>query len=155
LRGADRAEAAAALARIYIDADRPRAAVQTLRATRFARLPAALNDRRRWLEARALIESKDDETAIVLLERDESAEAASLRGDIYWRAENWSAAGGTPALALACARCGTAHGPGAPDCRCIPTLVVDDKYRVGMDVGRKVALDVVDHIIAMERGEGG
>jgi len=43
-----------------------------------------------------------------------------------------AAAGGTPALALACARCGTAHGPGAPDCRCIPTLVVDDEiYLLG------------------------
>ncbi|NBC23041.1 MAG: thioredoxin domain-containing protein [Gammaproteobacteria bacterium] len=39
--------------------------------------------------------------------------------------------------------------------RAVPTLVVDDKYRVGMDVGRKVALDVVDHIIAMERAEEG
>lgn len=35
--------------------------------------------------------------------------------------------------------------------RAVPTLVVDDKYRIGMEVGRKVALDVVDHIIAMER----
>jgi len=39
--------------------------------------------------------------------------------------------------------------------RAVPTLVVDDKYRVGMDVGRKVALDVVDHIIAMERSQDG
>lgn len=33
----------------------------------------------------------------------------------------------------------------------VPTLVVDDKYRIGMEVGRKTALDVVDHIIAMEK----
>lgn len=39
--------------------------------------------------------------------------------------------------------------------RSVPTLVVDDKYRVTMDVGRKVALDVVDHIIEMERSPGG
>jgi thiol:disulfide interchange protein DsbA len=38
--------------------------------------------------------------------------------------------------------------------RAVPTLVVDDKYRIGMEVGRKVALDVVDHIIAMERSPG-
>lgn len=33
----------------------------------------------------------------------------------------------------------------------VPTLVVDDKYRVGMEVGRKVALDVVNHLIAQEQ----
>lgn len=33
----------------------------------------------------------------------------------------------------------------------VPTLVVDDKYRVNMDVGRKTALDVVNHLIEMER----
>lgn len=32
----------------------------------------------------------------------------------------------------------------------VPTLVVADKYRVSMDVGRKTALDVVDHLIASE-----
>lgn len=30
----------------------------------------------------------------------------------------------------------------------VPTLVVNDRYRVGMDVGRKTALDVVDHLVA-------
>jgi len=33
----------------------------------------------------------------------------------------------------------------------VPTLVVDGKYRIGMEVGRKTALDVVDHLIAQER----
>lgn len=33
----------------------------------------------------------------------------------------------------------------------VPTLVVAEKYRVGMEVGRKTALDVVDHLIALER----
>lgn len=33
----------------------------------------------------------------------------------------------------------------------VPTLVVDDKYRVGMEVGRRRALDVVDHLIELER----
>lgn len=32
----------------------------------------------------------------------------------------------------------------------VPTLVVDDKYRIGMDMGRRTALDVLDHIIALE-----
>jgi thiol:disulfide interchange protein DsbA len=33
----------------------------------------------------------------------------------------------------------------------VPTLVVAGKYVVSMDVGRKVALDVVDHLIGLER----
>jgi protein dithiol oxidoreductase (disulfide-forming) len=36
----------------------------------------------------------------------------------------------------------------------VPMLVVDDKYRVGMEVGRARSLDVVDHLIAIERGNG-
>jgi thiol:disulfide interchange protein DsbA len=34
----------------------------------------------------------------------------------------------------------------------VPTLVVNGSYLVGMDVGRKVALEVVDHLIALEQG---
>jgi thiol:disulfide interchange protein DsbA len=37
----------------------------------------------------------------------------------------------------------------------VPTLVVDDKYRIGMEVGRKTSLDVVDHLIAQELSSGG
>ena len=33
----------------------------------------------------------------------------------------------------------------------VPTLVVNDKYRIGMEVGRQTALDVADHLIARER----
>jgi hypothetical protein len=29
--------------------------------------------------------------------------------------------------------------------------VVDGKYRIGMEVGRKTSLDVADHLIAQER----
>lgn len=32
----------------------------------------------------------------------------------------------------------------------VPSLVVDDKYKVNMEVGRKASLDVVDHLIAQE-----
>lgn len=37
----------------------------------------------------------------------------------------------------------------------VPTLVVDDKYRIGMEVGRRTALDVLDHIIALEKSADG
>jgi protein dithiol oxidoreductase (disulfide-forming) len=36
----------------------------------------------------------------------------------------------------------------------VPTLVVAGRYRVGMDVGRKRALDVTDHLIAEELNGG-
>jgi thiol:disulfide interchange protein DsbA len=32
----------------------------------------------------------------------------------------------------------------------VPTLVVDGRYVISMDVGRKTALEVVDHLIAKE-----
>jgi thiol:disulfide interchange protein DsbA len=35
----------------------------------------------------------------------------------------------------------------------VPTLVVNGRYLVSMDVGRKVALEVVDHLIALEQGD--
>ena len=34
----------------------------------------------------------------------------------------------------------------------VPTLVVAGKYTVTMDLGRKVALEVVDHLLALEQG---
>ena len=36
--------------------------------------------------------------------------------------------------------------------RAVPTLAVNGAYLVSMDVGRKVALEVVDHLIALEQG---
>ena len=37
----------------------------------------------------------------------------------------------------------------------VPMLVVDDKYRVGMEVGRRTSLAVVDYLIAQELSSGG
>ncbi len=36
----------------------------------------------------------------------------------------------------------------------VPALVVNGRYLVSMDVGRKVALEVVDHLISVEQGAG-
>lgn len=36
----------------------------------------------------------------------------------------------------------------------VPTLVVNDRYRVNMNVGRKQALDVVDHLVAQALDKG-
>lgn len=34
----------------------------------------------------------------------------------------------------------------------VPSLAVADKYRINMDVGRRQALDVADHLVALEQG---
>ena len=36
-----------------------------------------------------------------------------------------------------------------------PTMVVADRYAVTMDAGRRAALEIVDHLIDLERGEAG
>jgi hypothetical protein len=36
----------------------------------------------------------------------------------------------------------------------VPALVVAERYVVGMRHGRKAALDIVDHLIALERAAG-
>ena len=42
--------------------------------------------------------------------------------------------------------------PGAHLIRAVPAIAVNGAYLVSMDVGRKVALEVVDHLIALEQG---
>jgi thiol:disulfide interchange protein DsbA len=37
----------------------------------------------------------------------------------------------------------------------VPTLVVDGRYVISMEVGRKIALQVADHLIAKENGAPG
>ena len=68
-------------------------ALQVLRSTRLARLPDAVNDQRRWLEARALIGANDKTAALALLTKDTSVEGARIRGEIYWSKQQWTLAG--------------------------------------------------------------
>lgn len=100
LQGPQRSETAAELAALYLADARPREALQTLRATRYARLPAALDDRRRLLEARALVGVGEPEAALDLVAGDESVAALRLRGDIHWTAEDWRKAGAAYAASL-------------------------------------------------------
>ncbi len=101
LRGADRSRVAADLARLYLTDDKPVMALQVLRSTRLARLPAAVNDQRRWLEARALIGTGDQLAALTLLKNDTSTEGAKLSGEVYWSQQQWVLAGDAFRLAAA------------------------------------------------------
>ncbi|MBV1901415.1 MAG: hypothetical protein KUG56_07060, partial [Kordiimonadaceae bacterium] len=87
--GAARAQIAASLAKIYILDDKPEAALEIMRATREPRLPADIENNRRHVEARALVEQSKFEEAEVLLETDRSVAAEILRTDIFWGAKDW------------------------------------------------------------------
>lgn len=93
LRGPERSRIAGDLARLYLTDDKPLMALQVLRSTRLARLPDAVNDQRRWLEARALIGAGDGAAALSLLKKDASAEGARIRGEIHWSEQQWTLAG--------------------------------------------------------------
>jgi len=83
LRGPARSQTAADLAALYLKNNQAGEALQVLRSTRMARLPQRINDRRRHLEARALIATDRRELALTLLAEDNSPQAALLRGKIY------------------------------------------------------------------------
>ena len=93
LRGPDRSRMAGDLAQLYLLDNHPLKALQVLRSTRLARLPDAVNDQRRWLEARALVGAGDTAAALVLLKKDASVESAKIRGEIHWSARQWALAG--------------------------------------------------------------
>ena len=100
LRGGQRSAEAAELAALYLSDHRPEDALFVLRSTRLARLPEALNEKRRTLEAKALIETGSSEAALNLLADDDSAQSSILRGDIHWADKKWSLAGEAYAKAL-------------------------------------------------------
>jgi len=87
--GAARAGIAAMLAKIYIMDQKPELALEILRATREPRLPQDIDTERRHVEARALTEQSRYEEAEILLEGDNSADAAVLLADIFWGAQDW------------------------------------------------------------------
>jgi len=87
--GAARAQIAGNLAKIYILDQRPEQAIEIIRATREPRLPQDIINRRRMIEARALVELDRFEEAEVLIENEKSTEAEILRADIFWGAKDW------------------------------------------------------------------
>lgn len=95
LRGEARARAATDLAVVYMMDRQPMRALETLRASRIARLPEKLAKDRRLLEARALAELGRHDQALELVELDMDRETDLLRADIYWDTEQWSLAAQT------------------------------------------------------------
>ncbi len=89
LEGAAQAIVAVRLAKIYLLDSKPEKALGILRATRQAVLPQDVSHERRLVEARALIELKRYEEALVLIEDERSREADALRADAYWESQDW------------------------------------------------------------------
>ncbi len=89
LKGVAQSVVASRLAMIYLLDSKPEDALGILRATRDSQTPQDIEDRRRMIEARTLIELGRFEEAEILLEPYATEEAEKLRSDIYWKSENW------------------------------------------------------------------
>jgi tetratricopeptide (TPR) repeat protein len=93
LDGVPRAQVATDLAVIYLMDRKPEAALEAINGSRTTVLPTALNAERRLIEARAWTAVGRYDSALEIIEKDSSRDAAELRGEITWKQKNWAAAG--------------------------------------------------------------
>lgn len=89
LDGVAQASVAARLAMVHLLNDSPAEALQVLRATRAGNMPKDLRAERFRIEARALIDTKRYQEAIVALEADSTPQADMLRADAAWGGKDW------------------------------------------------------------------
>jgi hypothetical protein len=92
LQGLDKARVGAQLALLDLMNQQPQAALDGLAASEMPGLPADLVRQRKELRARALSDLDRPTDAIAALEGDGSSEAAHLRAEIHWKAQDWTAA---------------------------------------------------------------
>ncbi len=100
LDGVPKAEVATDLAGLLLMDHRPEEALDAINGSRTTLLPAALNARRRVLEARALLGLGRFDHALELVGEDVSSDALDLRGEIAWRRQSWGEAGAALEAAL-------------------------------------------------------
>ena len=93
LDGVPKAQVATDLALIYLMDKKPEQAIDAINGSRTTILPAALNAQRRLIEARAWTGVGKFDTALEILEKDNSPDARDLRAEITWKEKNWAAAG--------------------------------------------------------------
>ncbi|RXF72631.1 tetratricopeptide repeat protein [Hansschlegelia zhihuaiae] len=93
LAGAARAQVAARAALVDLMNSKPAKALETLRKTRQADLPASLIAARLRLEARALAETGRVDLALEMAAGLEGPESDKLEADILWTARRWPEAG--------------------------------------------------------------
>ena len=93
LSGAARAQVAARAALVDMMNGKPAKALEVLRKTRQADLPASLLQARLRLEARALADTGRVDLALEMADGLAGADAAKLKADILWTARRWPDAG--------------------------------------------------------------
>jgi tetratricopeptide (TPR) repeat protein len=93
LDGVPKAQVSTDLAVIYLMDRKPEQALAAINASRTTVLPNALNLERRLIEARAWMAVGKFDTALEIVEKDTSKDAADLRGEIVWKKRDWAAAG--------------------------------------------------------------
>jgi hypothetical protein len=93
LEGVAKAQVATDLAAIYLMDRQPEPALQAIWTSRTTLLPTAMNVERRALEARALMNLGRYDHALEVLGSDASPEARDVRAEVFWKQENWAAAG--------------------------------------------------------------
>lgn len=93
LDGVPKAQVSTDLAVIYLMDRQPEQALEAINASRTTVLPTALTQERRLIEARAWTALGKFDTALELIEKDNSKDAADLRADIVWKKRDWAAAG--------------------------------------------------------------
>lgn len=89
LTGAPRAAAGARLASLYLLDDKAQAALKALEATAEPDLPGVLARDRQAIAARALARLGREKEALARLEGMDTADAAAVRADAYWRLADW------------------------------------------------------------------
>lgn len=89
LYGMHKAQVATDLALVYLMDHKPEKALAAIRNTRLARLPKSLNQQRRLIEARALVDLGRPDHAQDLIEMDHTRDADFLRADIAWNGQKW------------------------------------------------------------------
>jgi len=89
LEGVAQASVAARLAMVHLLNDSPSDALRVLRSTRASNIPKDLRAERFRIEARALIDTKRYQEAVVALEADKTQQADMLRADASWGGKDW------------------------------------------------------------------
>ncbi|HEY4345115.1 MAG TPA: hypothetical protein VGN05_12265 [Parvibaculum sp.] len=88
-----KAQVAARLAGVYLLDDKPKDALQTIRATAQNQLPEDLARQRQLIEARALASLKQYDLSVDLLSEITGPQSDELRADVFWEAQRWDDAG--------------------------------------------------------------
>ena len=93
LDGVAKAQVATDLARIYLMNKKPEQAIEAINGSRTTVLPNALNAERRLVESRAWMGVGKYDTALEIIEKDNTKEGQDLRAEIVWKQKDWAKAG--------------------------------------------------------------